>query len=94
MSYELNTVIFTMPEFELLENFIMTNYPRHVNIKSDELIEMLKSCVHQIGNEGYMIVLRNNILLKMINDSLCITSKCVDNINSLEMAFLNQEKMV
>ena len=84
----INSLIYILPDIERIYDFVMFHYPTHSQFGKDELLKLLRKCIHQIGKEDYEIALNSFVLLKIINSTLCIKTKCKNAINNLEMAFL------
>lgn len=84
----INHCIFSFPELEHLITFIQNNYPCSMHLFPEDICEEIQMIVHSIGNEELSIYLRGNVLLKMIQGTLCIKTTVKSNINAVESAFI------
>ena len=66
-------------------------YPCHIDITDEEVIVMLRSIIHRIGNTKIELNQKSDVLLKMINGSLCIDTKVISTLNNIEKSFLAAE---
>lgn len=81
-------VDFQMPEFQKLLNFVHENYPCNKNILETQLIEHLTKIIQMIGTQGYLYNVEENVICKLINQTLLLNEKWKENENLLEIAFL------
>lgn len=82
-----NDMIYIMPETELLVEFIKNNYPCRLK-DTEGIIASIKSIIHEIGKEGYVLDIKGKVILKMINSASCIACGGKKGINSIENSFL------
>ncbi len=90
----INDCIFSFPQLQEIERFICKNYPREVVLGRQDLVEEIRAIVQNIGREGYLINVRSNVMLKLLQDSLCISTGIANKLNSIEYAFLKSESML
>ena len=79
---------FQMPDFDDIKNFIIENYPWNKKL-SDEIIEkLLEKIVQKIGKKSYLCSVEENVLCKMINQTLLLNESLNDEEIMAEKAFL------
>ncbi len=79
---------FQMPDFDDIKNFIIENYPWNKKL-SDEIIEkLLEKIVQKIGKKSYLCSAEENVLCKMINQTLLLNESLNDEEIMAEKAFL------
>lgn len=84
----LGDVNFQMPDFNDIKNFIIENYPWNKKI-SDEMIKiLLEKIVQKIGRRSYLCSVEENVLCKMINQTLLLNESLNDEEIIPEKAFL------
>lgn len=89
-----NDVIYNLPQEEQILGFMEEQYPYHRKWEAKEALESLRCIIQEIGQEEYTIDLQSMVMLRMINNSLCIKCKHTKGINSLEKSFLASKDMV
>ena len=87
----INDEIFTLPQLRYTKSFVEQQYPCHIDITDEEVIVMLRSIIHRIGNSKIELNQKSDVLLKMINGSLCIDTKVISTLNNIEKSFLAAE---
>lgn len=86
-----NGIIYSLPPKEILLEFIKNNYPSNIDDeKAIYILEKIPWVVDDIGNENVILSMEAEILLKLINKTLCINSKSTREINKMEYAFLTE----
>lgn len=81
-------VNFQMPDFNDIKSFIIENYPWNKKI-SDEMIKiLLEKIVQKIGRKSYLCSVEENVLCKMINQTLLLSESLNDEEIIPEKAFL------
>lgn len=81
-------VDFQMPEFENMYDFIKDNYP-YEKIFSELQIQMILSkIIHKIGQQEYLCSIEENVVCKLINESLLLFDKFTAEEKQSELAFL------
>ncbi len=84
----LGDVNFQMPDFNDIKSFIIENYPWNKKI-SDEMIQnLLEKIVQKIGRKNYLCSTEENVLCKMINQTLLLNESINEEEIIPEKAFL------
>lgn len=81
-------VDFQMPEFSDLINFINDNYPCYKSISEGLLQKDIMKIVHRIGQNSYLCNVEENVICKLINQTLMLYEKWMDTEKVPEIAFL------
>ena len=71
-------VDFQMPEMEEMLQYINEHYPLYKQFSEDEIQELLTKIVHRIGQEKYLHSIEENIICKMINQTLMLSDRWSD----------------
>ena len=79
---------FQMPEFEAILHFICDNYPCNKEITEEKLKMILKKIIHRIGQRNYLCSVEENVICKLLNQTLMINEKSNSQETILEKAFL------
>lgn len=80
-------VDFQMPELEKICTFIRDNYPYAKDIAVERMQNILSRIIQRIGMKDYLYSVEENVVCKMINQSLLLYDKMPEE-KMLEMAFL------
>ena len=83
-----NDVDFQMPELEQVVNYLEINYPRNKVLSMEQVQEDLIRIIQKIGKKDCLYTIEENVVCKLINQSLLIHDKWGEEENSLEIAFL------
>lgn len=90
----INDIIFVLPEIEKLYYFMKERYPCEKEIDFQIIEECIKIVIQKIGQSGYVVNMESAVMLKLINDSLCINGISDITLNQLESCFLNGKNML
>lgn len=80
---------FQMPKMSELLTYIQNNYPYNKKFSEEQLQKDLTSIMHKICSEKYLMNVEENVICKMINQTLMLHEKWSGTENMLEIAFLN-----
>lgn len=83
-----NDEIFALSKPEYLYAFIDREYPCNMEYSNEEIMRILKSVIHKIGDPSAEIEQKGDVLLKMINRTLCIDTKVRSTLNNPEKSYL------
>lgn len=81
-------VDFQMPEFDEISKYIEDNYPYNKKLSEKHLRADLTKIIHRIGQKEFMSSIEENVICKLINQSLMLYGKWKDIENAAEIAFL------
>ena len=81
-------VDFQMPEFDRILQYIQDNYPYNKKISKEQLENDLKKIIHRIGQKQFLYNVEENVICKLINQSMMLHEKWKDTENTAEIAFL------
>lgn len=84
----LGEVDFQMPEFNEIETYIENNYPCNKRFSEEQLQEDLKKIVQHIGQTEYLYTVEDNVICKLINQTLMLNDRWEDAEKMPEIAFL------
>ena len=84
----LGEVDFQMPEFEDIETYVENNYPCNKKISEEQLQTDLQKIIQKIGQGGYLYTVEENVICKLINQTLMLNDRWKDEEKMPEMAFL------
>ena len=84
----INDMIYNIPPTERIVEFIRQQYPYYIEQDDDVLIEWMRLIIQKIGRYDIESDMRSNVVLKMINKSLCMSYKEKCSLNSMESSFL------
>lgn len=90
----INHCIFSFPELERLVTFIQNQYPCQIQLTPKDICEEVRMIIQNIGNEEYSIHLKSDVLLKMLQKTLCITTAVKSDINLIEKAFITEKSVL
>ena len=89
-----NHCIFSFPELEQVVKFFQNQYPCQMKWAPEELCGEIRMIIQNIGNEEHTIHLKSNVLLKLLQETLCIKTSVESGLNSLEKAFLIEKDVI
>ena len=89
-----NNCIFSFPELEQVVKFFQNQYPCQMKWAQEELCGEIRMIIQNIGNEEHTIHLKSNVLLKLLQETLCIKTSVESGLNSLEKAFLMEKDVI
>ena len=81
-------VQFQMPEFFEIQNYINATYPCNKKLSEKEIQNNLEKIIQKIGRQEYLYTVEENVVCKLINETLLLKEKWPDYENLLEIAFL------
>ena len=86
-----NSEIFSMPEYDKMLEFFISEYPRNIDINfAKDIITLLPLIVHKIGDKNCNIDIVSMVALQILNASLGIkTINNKEKNNELEKEYLN-----
>ncbi len=84
----LGEVDFQMPEFNEIETYIENNYPCNRRFSEEQLQENLKKIIQHIGQTEYLYTVEDNVICKLINQTLMLNDRWEDTEKKPEIAFL------
>lgn len=79
---------FQFPEENNLLKFIEDNYPYNKKFDEAKISAIIQNIVQRIGVNDYLIDTEENVICKMINQTLLLKESCETGDNILENAFL------
>ena len=80
-------VDFQMPDFDHLCEFVRDTYPYQKEFSKDRICELICGVVQRIGRSNYLWDIEENVLCKMINESIMIHDS-ISDVKDIEIAFL------
>lgn len=81
-----NDLIYPMPSCEKIVEFLQNNYP--CSYAGEEWREELKSIIHYIGKEGVTLYPAGMVMLKLMNQTMCVETNVKRGLNQVENSFL------
>ncbi len=84
----INDIIYNIPPIERIVEFIRQQYPYYIDKEDQELMEWVRFVIQKIGTSIIVSDMRSNVVLKMINKSLCMSYEEKCSLNSMESSFL------
>lgn len=84
----INDIVYSMPEYEEIKNYIEFNYPVNYEFSDEEFKNMLMTFLHNVGRESYVFDVRGYIAEKLINQSECLKVNEPVGLKIPEMKFL------
>lgn len=84
----INQEIFSFPIIDNVFSFVHKHYPCNFMWDSENFFEELRMIIQHIGDVNYSIHLKSNVILKLFQNSLCISSTVKSDINLLEKSFI------
>lgn len=85
---------FQMPDLNHMINFVHDNYPCNKMVDEEKIIRILKNIVQRIGCKNYLSTVEENVICKMINQTLMIFECIGDGETVPEIAFLKSNNMI
>lgn len=79
---------FQMPEFDEMLNYINGVYPCNKKLSKEELKKDLEKIVQKLGSSGYLYNVEENVICKLINQTLLSKEKWSEDEKAPEIAFL------
>lgn len=79
---------FQMPDFDDIKKFIIENYPWNKKLSDETIEKLLEKIVQKIGKKSYLCSAEENVLCKMINQTLLLNESLNDEEIMAEKAFL------
>lgn len=86
----INEEIYTFPDMEHIKTFIKSYYPIEEDLSEKEIYKSLRSIIHKLGKENEEINLKENVIFKLFQNSMCYETVFDTDVNSLEIAFLKK----
>lgn len=84
----INDVIFSFQEIGRIRKFIENRYPIFMELEEEQMLKWLKNIVQKIGKDNMCSYMKSSVLLKLLNESLCIDYDVKNVLNSIENSFL------
>ena len=84
----INDIIYSMPEYEEIKNYIEFNYPVNYKFSDEEFKKMLMTFLQNVGRESYAFDVRGYIAERIINQSACLKVNDPVGLKIPEMKFL------
>ena len=81
-------VQFQMPEFDEMLHYVNGIYPCNKKLSEKEIQNDLEKIIQKIGSPGYLYTVEENVVCKLINETLFLKEKWSGAENLLEIAFL------
>lgn len=81
-------VDFQMPEFDKVLDYIYENYPCNKKLSEKQLRKILAKTIHKIGQSDYLYDVEENVVCKLINQTLILNEKWENKEKIPEIAFL------
>ena len=83
-----NDIIYQLPDHEHLINFVSERYPSHKEMEGESFAKIIERIIHRIGRKGYLVTVEENVVAKILNRTLMISDKWINEGNIPENAFL------
>lgn len=84
----INDVVYQMPELERVKEFVQDHYPSGRIVSEKDVQNFCKEIMHKIGCDQYKLITRENVYLKLLNDSLVLRQKESENLDKMELDFI------
>ena len=84
----INDVVYSLPAYDYLVEFLEKNYPCLKKEIHRQLPVLLRSIIHKIAKKGNVINMEGLIILKLLNQSMCINNDKIEKLNKVENSFL------
>ena len=84
----INDVVYQMPELERVKKFVQDHYPSGRKVSEKDVQNFCKKIIHKIGCDRYKLITRENVYLKLLNDSLVLRQKESENLDKMELDFI------
>ena len=78
-----------MPQYEIIKDYIYRNYPCNHKLNDEQIQCALEKIMQRIGQNNFLYSIEENVICKLINQSLMLFEKWTDTGNALEIAFLS-----
>lgn len=79
---------FQMPDINYIAHFIRDSYPCNKKMDNSEIKDVLKKIVQNIGQKKYLCSIEENVICKMINQTLMMCESDESKGTAPEIAFL------
>lgn len=79
---------FQMEELDQTLKFIKSKYPNQHHPEDAEIIRSLNKVIHRIGKREYLTNVHQNVICKLINETILLKDSFPKDENVLELAFL------
>ena len=83
-----NETEFQMPKYERMAQYIGEHYPSSKMLTPDNIDSLIERVVHRIARAGYLVSAEENVLIKIINQTLMMDEALKDGGSVPEIAFL------
>lgn len=83
-----NDVDFELPDYEHTKSFLEDNYPYQREFTQEQILKVISKIVHRIGSAEYLMGIDDNVICKMINQTLLLPEKVDFTVLSGENNFL------
>lgn len=83
-----NETEFQMPEYEKIKQYIEEHYPSSKMLTGETIESVIERIIHRIAKTGYLVSTEENVLLKIINQTLMMSETLKDGGSAPEIAFL------
>lgn len=84
----INDVVYQMPELERVKEFVQDHYPSGRKVSEKDVQNFCKEIMHKIGCDQYKLITRENVYLKLLNDSLVLRQKESEKLDKMELDFI------
>lgn len=88
----INEEIYNFPDMEHIKTFIKNYYPIKIELSEKKIYKCIQGIIHRIGKENEEINLKENVIFKLFQNSMCCKTAFDTDINSLEIAYLKNNK--
>ena len=88
----INEEIYNFPDMEHIKTFIKNYYPIKIELSEKKIYKCIQGIIHRIGKENEEINLKENVIFKLFQNSMCCKTTFDTDINSLEIAYLKNNK--
>jgi len=85
-----NDLIYTVPDYEHLLDYIRENYPYVTTLSDEQICEMLEDIIHGVGKSDDIVQLESEVIRKIINKTMAISNRMRKGVNPLIIPFLMQ----
>lgn len=85
----LNDMEFQVPNFDVIEDYLLNHYPLNREFSEVEIFNLLKCSLNTIGIENDTVSYKEILVKKLINKALCINEKYDFNMFNSELTCLN-----
>lgn len=84
----INDVVYQMSELERVKKFVQDHYPSGRKVSEKDVQNFCKEIMHKIGCDQYKLITRENVYLKLLNDSLVLRQKESEKLDKMELDFI------